>query len=148
MPARRTSSRFARHWTSKVKPKTLVLGDGRSVKFRSSFESYVAEDIEKHGRPVQYETERLVYTSQHVYKPDFKLGEIYIEAKGRFEPKDRTKMLAVMAFNPNKDIRFLFQNPNLKLRKGSKTTYAQWAEKHGFKWAQGPRIPESWYEES
>ena len=43
------------------------------------------------------------------------------------------------------DLRFVFQNQNNKLFKGSKTTYAQWAEKHGFMFAHR-HIPQSWLE--
>ena len=40
----------------------------------------------------------------------------------------------------------LLQSPNGKIYKGSKTTYSQWCEKHGFKWA-GKEIPQSWIDE-
>ena len=33
-----------------------------------------------------------------------------------------------------------------KIYKGSKTTYGAWADRHGFKWAEGS-IPEEWYNE-
>ena len=32
------------------------------------------------------------------------------------------------------DLRFVLQSPNGKIYKGSKTTYAEWCEKNGFKW--------------
>lgn len=44
------------------------------------------------------------------------------------------------------DIRFVFQNPKNKLYKRSKTTYADWCDKHGFKWATKV-IPSSWFKE-
>jgi len=52
-------------------------------------------------------------------------------------------MKAVKKQWPKMDIRFVFQNANNKLNKRSKTTYAQWADKHGFPWAH-KRIPEEW----
>lgn len=36
--------------------------------------------------------------------------------------------------NPDITIIFLFQNPDNKLNKKSKVTYALWAEKNNFKW--------------
>ena len=44
---------------------------------------------------------------------------------------------------PELDIRFVFMNANNKIYKGSKTTYAMWANKHGFEWAE-KNIPEEW----
>ena len=44
------------------------------------------------------------------------------------------------------DLRFVLQSPNGKIYKGSKTTYAQWCEKNGFKWAK-KEIPQEWIDE-
>lgn len=43
-------------------------------------------------------------------------------------------MLAVKEQHPELHIILLFQNPNNKLYKNSKTTYAMWAEAHDFTW--------------
>ena len=53
-------------------------------------------------------------------------------------------MKAVKKQNPELDIRFVFQAPYNKLYKGAKSTYAQWAEKNGFKWAHYSSIPVEW----
>lgn len=69
------------------------------------------------------------------YTPDFvSPGGAWIEVKGFFAAKDRTKMLAVQKAHPGKWIRFVFQTPYQTLSKTSDTTYAKWAEKHGFEW--------------
>ena len=47
---------------------------------------------------------------------------------------------------PELDIRFVLQSPNGKIYKGSKTTYAEWCNKNGFKWAN-KEIPQEWIEE-
>ena len=47
---------------------------------------------------------------------------------------------------PHLDIRFVFQNPKNKLYKGSKTTYADWCDKNGYKYAT-KLIPSSWFKE-
>jgi hypothetical protein len=97
-----------------------------------------------------YESEKLRYTkpaTQKLYTPDFVLRSgarvIYVEAKGYFPSADRTKMLAVKASNPDLDIRLLFQRATNTLRKTSTTSYAAWAERHGFPWAEG-MIPRAW----
>lgn len=96
----------------------------------------------------EYETLKLPYTLEKVYTPDFILPNgIVIEAKGRFMPNDRPKMLAVQKAHPDLDIRFLFMDPMKKLTKRGKTTYADWAEKNGFKWALGPKVPQEWIDE-
>lgn len=100
----------------------------------------------------KYESERLPYVPKNrTYTPDFVLKtksgtKIYIETKGRFLASDRAKHLLVREQYPNLDLRFVFTNPNQKLYKGAKTTYAEWCIKNEFSYAKG-RIPESWIKE-
>ena len=44
------------------------------------------------------------------------------------------------------DIRCVFTNANSKIKKGSKTSYADWCERHGFLYAN-KFIPDEWLEE-
>ena len=118
--------------------------------FRSGLEGKTAEDLASRGVPVRFEEETLPWTDDkvHEYTPDFVLPNgIYVETKGRFMPEDRTKHLHVKRCNPKADIRFVFQRSASPIRKGSKTTYAMWCAKHGFKFAD-KRIPEAWLQES
>ena len=73
-------------------------------------------------------------------------GKMYVESKGRFTATDRKKMKLVKEANPELDIRLLFQTPDNKITKGSKTTYVDWAVKHGYPWA-AKEIPQEWLEE-
>lgn len=87
-------------------------------------------------------------STNHTYTPDFVLRNgIIIEVKGKFETADRQKHILIKKQYPNLDIRFVFQNPNNKLYKGSRTTYAMWCEKYGFLYAH-KTVPLSWYRES
>jgi hypothetical protein len=53
-------------------------------------------------------------------------------------------MLAIVNQHPMLDIRMVFQAPHTKIRKGSKTTYAQWCQKFlGIPWAEKV-IPDEW----
>ena len=116
----------------------------RTSKFRSNFEKVIDAQLKRAGISYGYETEKLGYVLEKTYTPDFILHNgIYIEAKGYWEPADRTKHLAVRKANPFVDIRFVFQNPWNKLSKRSKTTYGDWCDKHNFQWAH-QRIPEKW----
>lgn len=82
-----------------------------------------------------YETNRLSYTVQHNYTPDFTLApNLFVETKGLFTGADRNKHLYIRKQHPEVQVLFVFQNPNLKLSKGSRTTYANWCDQHGFKY--------------
>ncbi len=117
-------------------------------KFRSDYELSVAKYLAEQGVKYEYEAHKLVYYPKpKVYIPDFYLpdNDIYIEAKGFFRPSDRRKMLAVKEQHPELDIRFVFMRNNL-LSKNSKSTYGDWAEKHGFQWCIYPNIPPDWFQ--
>lgn len=118
--------------------------------YRSGLEVKVADQIESNGFSVVYEDpqSRITYQKKaSTYTPDFILANgIIIETKGRFLGSDRTKHLLIQKQHPEKDIRFVFSNSRQKLSKGSKTTYAEWCEKKGFKWADA-FIPDEWFNE-
>ena len=115
---------------------------------RSGLERKIQEQLKEQGvkakyEPLKIEWEDLAYRK---YTPDFILPNgILIESKGLFTPVDRRKHLLIKKQHPNLDIRFVFQNSKNKIRKGSKTTYADWCEKHGFMYAD-KTIPNSWLE--
>ena len=100
--------------------------------------------------PVLYEKVKIKYTQPakvRTYTPDFILPNgIIVETKGRFTVADRQKHQMIQKQFPDLDIRFVFNNPNAKIRKGSKTSYADWCTKNGFKFAQG-LIPVAWTKE-
>ena len=116
--------------------------------FKSGLEENVSKQIESKGIAVEYESEKVAYiipASEHTYNPDFKLPNgIIIETKGRFVIADRKKHLLVKQQHPELDIRFVFTNSKNKINKKSKTTYADWCEKNGFKYAD-KEIPEEWF---
>ena len=122
--------------------------------YRSGLEEKCAAQIEAAGLTVHFEEDKLKYTwpkRQSTYTPDFKLptkegGYFYIESKGRFTVSDRQKHLLIKEQLPDIEILFVFSNENAKLYKGSKTSYAQWCDKHGFQYAN-KRIPDEWLEE-
>jgi ABC-type oligopeptide transport system ATPase subunit len=72
---------------------------------------------------------------------------MYIETKGRWTTADRTKMKHVLASNPGVDIRMVFQNPNQRLSKTSKTTYEMYAKKLGIMHVAKKDMPEEWLAE-
>ena len=135
---------MAKKVIKKANPKWVAKKYG----FKSGLEETISQQIESKGIKVEYETEKVPYiipASNHTYSPDFKLPNgIRVETKGRFVAADRKKHLLVKAQNPNLDIRFVFSNSKNKITKNSKTTYADWCEKNGYKYADKV-IPEDWF---
>ena len=101
--------------------------------YKSRFEVAVAEIL---GDKAEYEPDKLKFiqpAKNRNYCPDFKIGpNTYIEAKGKFTYEDMDKMLWVKEQHPDKQFYMLFMNANNKIRKGSPTTYGEWATKKGF----------------
>ena len=130
--------------THNAKQKMKMIG--KKYGFRSGLEEKVGDQLKKLYGSVEYETEKIKYAINEVrtYTPDFKLPNgVIIETKGRFTPDDRKKHLLIKEQYPDLDIRFVFSNSNNKIRKGSKTSYADWCTKNGFLYAD-KLIPEGW----
>lgn len=116
-------------------------------------EERISRQIAEAGLPIIFEQDKIQYLwpeRQSTYTPDFRCpkadGHFYIETKGRFTVSDRQKHLLIKQQQPDIDIRFVFSNQNQKLYRGSKTTYAQWCDKHGFRYAH-KTIPDEWLKE-
>lgn len=119
------------------------------MRFRSGLEERTAKYLKKLKVKFTYEKIKIRWQDlrYRTYTPDFVLANgIIVETKGRFIASDRQKHLMIKEQHPDLDIRFVFSNPNSKLYKGSKTTYADWCDKHGFKWAK-EEIPLEWIKE-
>jgi hypothetical protein len=118
--------------------------------YRSGLEEIIQVDLQSQGVNGEYEQHKIQYikpATHHTYTPDFKLPNgIFVETKGRFVIEDRKKHLLIKEQLPGVDIRFVFQNSKNKIRKGSKTTYADWCIKHGFKFAD-KTVPIEWLSE-
>lgn len=145
--ARKNGLRLRESRKNSNKKKKLI----KAYKFRSKFEGRVYEGIPPNLREsVGYESVKVSFVQPAVdrtYTPDFILPNgIYIEAKGRLTLEDRKKSIMVRNSNPGIDIRFVFQEPHRYIRKGSKTTYAMWAENNNFLWAKN-KIPLKWLTE-
>jgi len=118
--------------------------------FRSGLEESIAAKLSARGVSYKFEERVIEYTrpqKKSKYTPDFELPNgIIIESKGRFITADRQKHLLVKAQHPELDIRFVFSNSRSRITKNSATTYAMWAEKNGFLYAE-KEIPEAWIKE-
>lgn len=123
---------------------------GRKHGFRSGLEDRIIKQLEEYGLDPKYESVKLSYVipeSHHIYTPDFPVCKsIVIETKGRWVLEDRQKMLLMIEQHPEIEFRMVFYNANQKIKKGSKTTYGMWCDKHNIKWAD-KAIPEEWIKE-
>lgn len=118
--------------------------------YRSGLEKQIGEQIASAGLDVEFESTKIKYVRparRSTYTPDFCLPNgIIIETKGQFKTDDRQKHLLIKEQYPELDIRFVFSRSKTPISKGSKTTYAMWCQKHGFKYAD-KLIPAEWLTE-
>lgn len=131
----------------KSSPKARALKYG----YRSGLEEEVAVQLKDElGYEIPFETLTIHFeqpAKMRRYTPDFLLPNgIIIETKGRLTVKARKKHLWIQEQYPELDLRFVFSNPNSKIYKGSKTSYGDWCEKYGFKYAK-KKVPQAWIDE-
>lgn len=131
-------------------PSDKLRAVGLKEGFRSGLEDKVAEQLRGRGIDPRYEELVIEYlrpARKHKYRPDFQLPNgIIIETKGRFKTEDRQKHLFIKDQHPELDIRFVFSNSRSRISKGSQTTYADWCQKNGFRFADR-LIPLEWINE-
>jgi len=130
-------------WRSKSKIRANAIKHG----YRSGFEHKVSDQLTEQKIKFGYEDtviNSIKPETHHKYTIDFTLPNgILVETKGRWVIEDRKKHLLIKQQHPELDIRLVFQSAKTKIRKGSKTTYGDWCDKHGIVWAE-KNVPESW----
>jgi len=117
--------------------------------YRSGLEDSVATFLKENKIEFLYEKIKIEWEdlAYRTYTPDFVLNNgIVIETKGFFTIMDRRKHLCIKKQHPKLDIRFVFTNSRNKLRKGAKSSYADWCDKYDFKY-YNRIIPEVWLKE-
>ena len=130
--------------------------------YRSKYELNIAKDLYEKKVRFKYEWTELLYqvavtgmeckecsskkiTRKSIYIPDFLIVRtgVVVEAKGKFTPKDRKKMLAVIERHPDLDIRMLFYSNNW-ITTSHKNRYSDWCESNNIKYAVSRTIPDDW----
>lgn len=107
---------------------------------------------ELHKGPLKkasYHTDKIPYTIESYYEPDFRWNDILIEAKGRFrDRKEAAKYVWIRERLIFEELVFVFYNPKTPMpgaqrrKDGTKQTHAEWAEKNGFRWYTKETIKE------
>jgi hypothetical protein len=111
--------------------------------YRSRVEKAVGDALAEQGFPALYEAASFPYVQAKKYTPDFTINGSHIEVKGWWPASDRAKLLAVIRQNPSIRILVALDNPHMTISKNSKTTYAQWCQRHGIKWSPIPIPPDA-----
>lgn len=130
--------------------------------FRSEYERKQARRLVAEGIHYEYESKVLEYLSAlprascldcgsgdvgvvRSYTPDFFFpnANLFVETKGRFDSKTRTKMKEVCRQSSD-DIRMVFMSNNW-LTKKHKMNYGRWCDINHIEWAVGD-IPLEWIE--
>ena len=120
------------------------------IKYRSKLEQLTAKLLKDNGHKFKYEDGKISYRSRvrggrcsscdstkttrgRSYLPDFRVGEVIVEAKGRLTSSERTKFLDIVSSNPGIKIYFVFGADN-KLNKNKPKRYSDWCNEHGFEY--------------
>jgi hypothetical protein len=132
--------------------------------YRSKFEHDIAENLSSKGVRFEYEPHKVAFSrkayraecmdcgstnigTSSMYLPDFLIANgIYIEAKGRFTSKDRTKTLDILASNNDitrENFRMLFMQDK-HTTASKRMRYTDWCNKHNIICAVGTEVPEEW----
>lgn len=129
-------------------PRVRLRKSALKAGYRSGLEQDNARLLKSKGISYTYEELKIPYIKKPAnYTPDFQLSNgIIIETKGLFVSSDRSKHLLIKAQHPELDIRFVFTRSKNKLSRKSKTTYGDWCDRHGFKYAD-ELIPIEWMKE-
>lgn len=123
------------------KSRAIARKHALTLGYKSMSEVKFAVDLKQAGIKAVYEPDTFEYQYEPMkYTPDWRIKKhygrtkVYLEYKGKLDRDTRKRLLTVVRCNPKLDLRLVFEKPNNKLFKGSKTTYWQWAEKNGFIW--------------
>jgi hypothetical protein len=106
-------------------------------KYKSQFERNVAASFKKQGIKYGYETRKFPFvqpSKKRNYTPDFELQEtgLFVECKGKLTKEERDKLIWIKETYPDLPFVLLFMRARNPIRKGSKTSYSQWATANGF----------------
>lgn len=132
------------------------------TKFRSGFEQELADQLDRLGVRWEYEAYELPWMRKITngicldckgtnvaqmakYTVDFYLPEydFFIEGKGKWVSRDRTKHRTIRRASPETDVRIVFQRDNW-LTKTKTQKYSEYCNKYGIVYAIEV-IPPSWF---
>ena len=133
---------------------------GPSPVHASKLEDTVIQNLKDRGVAFEYEPETFTYSRPirgakcdtcggngasvvRRYTPDLRIGNVYVEIKGKLDSDTRSKMEDFVSGSPGIDLRFLFQRDNWLTGK-HKHKNSDWAKKLGVKYHVGTEVPQEW----
>ena len=122
----------------------------KGVKPDKPYSSLLEQGLHKDGPMSRhyYEPDTFKYIIEKTYKPDLVHADnenIWFEIKGRFRSQEEAaKYLWIRDCFPEKTLRFIVDNPNVKAYPRVKITISQWLDKWGFEWCTAKDIPDEW----
>ena len=127
----------------------MVTKRKRPKGYDSKLEKRLAEgplkECEYHPDKVEY----TVPAREAKYEPDFKLGNILLEAKGRFRTSaEAKKYVHIRDSLTDEELVFVFQNPNTPMpgatrrKDGTRRSMAEWADSLDFRWYSEENVSE------
>lgn len=120
----------------------------KQIVYKSGLEKLFAELLFKHGVQAKYEARRFEFVRMAHYLPDWEINPtLYIETKGYFSPRNRADLLSFREQHPGVEIFLVFSQPNNRLTAKSKTTYAEWCQRHKFRWSSIKDFPKYLWEQ-
>lgn len=113
--------------------------------YKSKFERNLATAFRKAKLGFDYEPKKFKFTQpaiERTYTPDYWLPEVgvFVESKGKLTPEERKKLIWWREAHPDVPFVILFMRGRNPIRKGSNTSYLDWASKNGFEayeWEEG-----------
>ena len=114
----------------------------KKVVYKSGLERRFAELLFKNGVQAVYEARRFEFVRVAHYSPDWEINPtLYIETKGYFSPRNRGDLLSFREQHPGVEIFLVFAQPHNRLTSKSKTTYAEWCDRHKFRYCHINKFP-------
>ncbi len=125
------------------------------TKKKAKYDSYFEETLHKGAlSKCQFHPKRVPYIIhwEREYEPDFKVGNVLIEAKGRFRDRmEANKYLWIrQALPKGTELVFVLMNakasmPGSRRRKnGTRYSISEWCDRHDFVWYTPRTTPRSW----
>lgn len=105
--------------------------------YKSGFEYDFAKALRKQDLKFGYETKEFPFVQpakERTYTPDFELfgSGTFVECKGKLDVDTRQKLQWIKEAYPDTRLVLVFMRGRNKIRKGSPTSYMDWARKNGF----------------
>lgn len=132
------------------KSRRVALQFAQKAGMRSIGEVRCAADMDAKGIKYAYEHEKLNYTIEATYTPDFTIldsEDMLLEYKGKMTAETRKKIRAIIRCNPERKFALVFERSKNKLSsRPNSLRYWEWANRYDIPWSERLVDP-AWFTE-